>query len=144
VPLTSDPHAWLRPIYSRLRSDHTFPLFAPSHQFNLLREAAEEISPSKVALMREYNATTQAALLDHLASVYRDQPSPTRETELWRVRKGDRDLSCVAVYLPSGIDLRLMEGADFRRTVLVKDAAALPAQAEEWLTALQAHEWNKT
>jgi hypothetical protein len=31
------------------------------------------------------------------------------------VQKGARELRCVTVYLPAGIDLRLFEGEDFRR-----------------------------
>jgi hypothetical protein len=37
---------------------------SPHHQFDALCKAAEDVSPSKVALMREFNATTQTALLD--------------------------------------------------------------------------------
>jgi hypothetical protein len=29
-----------------------------------------------------------------------------REVELWRVAKGDRELRCLAVYMPTGIDMR--------------------------------------
>ena len=39
-----------------------------------------------------------------------------QETELWRMRKGERELQCVAVYLTTGIDLRLLEAGEIRRT----------------------------
>jgi hypothetical protein len=81
--------------------------------------------------MREYNATIQAALLDHLACAYREQPAPAREVELWRVRKRERELRCLAVYLPSGIDVRLMEGDDFRRTRLMNDAVECTSMSDE-------------
>jgi hypothetical protein len=142
VPFSSDPHAWLRPIYAELRRDPAFALLAPAHQFNTLCKAAEETSASKVALMREYNVTTQAALLDHLASRYRYQPAPQREVELWRVRKGDRELRCVAVYLPAGIDVRLIENDGFRRTVLVADARAVDALSQEWQAKLLRKDWR--
>ena len=35
-----------------------------------------------------------------------------RQAELWRVAKDGRELRCLAVYMPTGIDLRLMEGED--------------------------------
>jgi hypothetical protein len=38
-----------------------------------------------------------------------------RELELSRLAQGERELRCIAVYLPTAIDLRLMEGEDFRR-----------------------------
>jgi hypothetical protein len=34
--------------------------------------------------------------------------------ELWTVRKGERELRSVTVYLPTGIDLRLFKGDDFQ------------------------------
>jgi hypothetical protein len=36
-------------------------------------------------------------------------------------------------YLPSGIDLRLMEGEDFRRTELFKEGPTVQKRASEWL-----------
>jgi hypothetical protein len=61
-------------------------------------------------------------LLGWLKDVVNEKPNPTREVELWRVRKGDRELLCIAVYLSTGIDVRLMEADGFRRTRLVRDA----------------------
>lgn len=60
-----------------------------------------------------------------LANVVYERPTQ-REVELWRVRKAPRELRCLAVYLPTGIDLKLMEGADFRRTQLFRDICACP------------------
>ena len=39
-------------------------------------------------------------------------------------------------------DLRLMDGDDFRRTVLLRDALALQAKAEEWKAKLAAAGWT--
>ena len=44
-------------------------------------------------------------------------------------------------YMPSGLDLRLMLGDDFRRTGLHKDAPSVQARAEEWRTALLKRGW---
>jgi hypothetical protein len=38
-----------------------------------------------------------------------------RETELWRMRKDERECRCVAVYLPTGIDVRFFEGKEMQR-----------------------------
>ena len=104
--------------------------------------AAEEVSPAKAALMREYNHTTQEMLLGWLSDVVRDQPNPKREVELWRVRKGERELRCLTIYLPIGIDVRLMEGDGFRRTQLVKAAPAVKLIEEEWRQKLLDVGWQ--
>ena len=62
---------------------------------------------------------------------------------LSRPRKGERELRCLAVYLPSGIDVRLFEGADFRRTQLVRDSREVEALADKWRTALAERGWNQ-
>src|SRR5438094_861643 len=119
--LSSDPHAWLRPIYARLQTHPAFSQFAPSHQFDQLVQAVERENPSKAAQMREWSVAAQHALLQHLASMV-EQKAEGETIELWRVRKGERELTCVAHYLPIGIDVRLLEGDDFRRTQLCKIA----------------------
>ena len=80
-------------------------------------QALERAHPSKAATMREWSIAAQHGLLLHRASMH-DQHETAEPFELWQVRKGDRQLRCLAVYLPSGVDLRLFEGADFRRTQL--------------------------
>jgi hypothetical protein len=57
--------------------------------------------------------------------------------------KGERELACLAVYLAIGIDLRLMDGGDFRRTQIQKDAPAIGAQADGWLRALRERGWER-
>jgi hypothetical protein len=126
----------------KLRTNPVFAQLAPSHQFNALVAAAEKESPSKAAQLREWNSTTQIALLSWLNDVVAQQPDPSREVERWRVRKGERELVCVAVYVPTGIDLRLMEAADFRRTQLVRDASEAEALCERWRAALMERGWG--
>jgi hypothetical protein len=75
-----------------------------------------------------------------MAQMHREQATKRYE-ELWRVRKGDRELFCIAVYLPAGIDLRLLEGVDFRRTQLCRTAPDVQALAEDWKTKLIAAGW---
>jgi hypothetical protein len=83
-------------------------------------------------------------MLKWLSDVTNGQPHPTNEIELWRMRKGDRELRCLAVYLPTGIDVRLFEGSDFRRTQLVRDAPAVTALSDKWRAALREHGWTAT
>jgi hypothetical protein len=71
--------------------------------------------------MRDWSVAARHALLKWLADVIAER-KPTRDERLWSITKGNRRLDCFAVYLPTGIDLRLMEGAEFRRTQLLHDA----------------------
>ena len=108
--LSSDPHAWLRPSYAALRSHPAFLQFAPATQFEALVKAVEREHASKARrrfIMGPLPA--QRALLTRLQSML-DQKETAAPFELWHVRKGERQLRCVAVYLPTGIDLRLLEG----------------------------------
>lgn len=72
-----------------------------------------------------------------------EQPNPTNEIELWRVRKGERELRCVALYFPTGLDVRLFEGADFRRTQLVRDAIESTGISDGWKRKLLEREWTQ-
>ena len=75
------------------------------------------------------------ALVRHLASLESLGSGPASR-ELWRAEKSGRHLVCRAVYLPHGIDLRLLEDDDIRRTVLLKDGPSAEATARAWRDAL--------
>ena len=115
---------------------------APSHQWEALVRAAATESPTKSAEMRGWSVAAQVGLLKWLGDVLQEHPNPVNEIELWRVRKDDRALRCLAVYLQTGIDLRLMEGADFRRTQLVRDAIKSAALSDAWKRKLLAVGWT--
>jgi hypothetical protein len=131
-------------VYGRLRDRASFPQLAPSHQFAELcaRVAAEH--PDKAAQMRGWSAAAQHALLTWLAAVSVTPDGKSGPEPLWTVTKNGRELRCVAVCLPTGIDLRLFEGDDFRRTALCRNAPALKRQADEWLKALLAAGWQRS
>jgi hypothetical protein len=116
---------------------------SPAHQFAALADAVEKESPTKAASMREWSPDAQVAMLKWLGDVTQEHPNPVNQVELWRVRKGERELRCLAVYLPTGIDVRLFEGDDFRRTQLVRDSCEVDALADKWRTALAERGWNQ-
>jgi hypothetical protein len=144
VSVSSDPQSWLRPFYLRLRQDPSFQLLSPSHQFEHLRRAVEPEQPGKAATMREWSPAAQKALLDHLASMV-GQKASADPAELWRVRKRERELRCVAHYLPTGIDVRLVEAdGSFRRTQLCRIAPEVEKLSAEWLKALLEVRWTRS
>jgi hypothetical protein len=57
-----------------------------------------------------------------LESVTKEKPEAAKEVELWRMTKDTRQRRWVVRYMPSGLDLRLMLGDEFRTTELHKEA----------------------
>src|SRR5438876_280874 len=98
IIVSSDPLAFLRPIYRKLASDRMFHLLAESLQFDRLVEATFQVSQAQAMLMGEYNAIKRAATLRHLANAESLRPGPKR-VAMWTLHKGRRVLVCVAVYL---------------------------------------------
>lgn len=139
--ISSDPHAWMRVYDEELASVAGFALLAASLQFDLLVEAIGRDYPTEAAKMREWDGLAQRAALSVFSNVVYSSAA-AREVELWHVHKDSRELRCLAVYMPTGIDLRLMEGEDFRRTQLLKDGPAVETFAEEWKAKLRAAGWS--
>lgn len=98
----------------------------------------------KTEQMREYSPAAQVGLLGWLNSVVQQNPNPQQATMLWTMKKGRWDLTCVFVYLPTGIELRLYEGVEFRRTKLCKDGPEVQALAETWHRLLLGNGWEET
>jgi hypothetical protein len=140
--VSSDPHAFLRPIYRQLAADRTFHLLAEQHQYDRLVEAAAQVSERHAAAMREYSSAAKAAILRHLAKA-ESMRSGQRHVELWRLRKGGRELVCIAVYMPYGVDVRALENGDIRRTQLVKDGPHAEAWGEEWRKKAEGAGWTR-
>jgi hypothetical protein len=99
------------------------------------------VSQKHAALMREYNAETRRAILGHLSKAESLRAGP-KQVELWTLTKGERELKCFAVYLPSGVDVRVFEIGDMRRTQLVKDGPHAEALADEWRAKAEAVGWK--
>jgi hypothetical protein len=141
--ISSDPHAFLRPLYRKLAEDRTFLLLAEQHQYDRLVEAAATVSERHAALMREYTPAAKIAILRHIAKAESLRPG-AKQVVLWTLRKGDRELACVAVYLPTGVDMRLLEDGDMRRTQLVKDGPHAEALATDWRAKAEERGWLAT
>jgi hypothetical protein len=80
-------------------------------------------------------------MLTWLDTVTRTRPRH-RETEVWRMRKDERECRCVAVYLPTGIDVRLFIGDEMERTRLMPDKYLAKRLSAEWATQLRAAGWS--
>lgn len=64
------------------------------------------------------------------------------EVELWRLRKGDRELRCIASYLPTGTTLRMMEREECRRTESFQEGPELEQCAQLWRRKLTERGWG--
>jgi hypothetical protein len=85
--LSSDPHAWLYPIYARLEVDTKFGLFSPAHQFDALASSVEMESPTKGAAMREWSPDAQMAMLKWLSDVVQEH-----QTQRRRLNSGEAEV----------------------------------------------------
>lgn len=141
ILVSSNPHAFLRPIYRGLASDRMFHLLADQLQFDRLVEAAASASEHHAASMRRYSPDAKIALLRHLAKAESIRPGD-KQVEMWLLRKPQRTLKCVAVYLPNGIDLRVFYNDDMRRTQLVQDGPRAESLAVKWRKKAEAVGWT--
>jgi len=132
----------MRPYYEAVASRRGFAHLAIPLQFATLVDAIAVDHPAKAAKMREItDLPSQRALLGSLANIVYHRPHEP-ELELWRATKDGTQLRCVAVYLPTGIDLRLLDTNGFRRTQLLKDGPAVEGLAEEWRRKLAERGWS--
>lgn len=138
--VSSNLQAFLRLIYRRLAADRTFHMLAEPNQYDRLVAAVAEVSERHATLMREYTVLAQHALLRHLSSA-ESLRAGEAGVELWRLRKGQRELVCVAVCLPVGVDVRALEDGDIRKTQLVKDGPQAEILATEWKRKSEATGW---
>jgi hypothetical protein len=116
-------------------------MLAPALRFEALCQVVDVDHPDRARQMREWSPAAKQGTLKWLESATREKPAVT-ELELWRVQKDKRTLRCVARYLPIGIDLRLMESEDFRRTELLKDGDLAEIKAVERRKKLEERGWK--
>jgi hypothetical protein len=131
VKVSSNPHAWLVPFWAELKRQTFFDHLAPELQAAQLAVALDADHPAKAQEIREWNPATRRAMLAVLEMGVAAGPAK-REIELWKVQRGEREVRCVAVYLPTGVDLRLIEDDEVLRTELFSDGASVVAVARRW------------
>jgi hypothetical protein len=136
-PLSFDRDAWLYPYYVALKR---FDRLARVLQAKALADAVQADHPAKATEIRDWNHATAIAMLTWLDTVMRTRPRH-RESKLWRMRKNDREYRCVAVYLPTGIDVRF-QGDEMRRTRLVPDKWLAQRLSAKWATQLRDAWWS--
>ena len=142
LDVSNNPHAWLLPYWSDVNRQSFFARLAPELQAGALAAALEADYPAKAQEIREWNMATRRAMLAVLDMALAARPA-TREIELWRVAKEQRDVRCVAVYLPAGVDLRLLEDGEMTRTELFTDGLTLQSRSREWRAALVRTGWRE-
>ena len=70
-----------------------------------------------------------------------EQRRTAKQTELWRLRKCERELRFLGVYTAAGLDLRLFHGERMLRTALCLDASTLRGKADQWRSQLTPTGW---
>jgi hypothetical protein len=119
---SSDRNAWLLPYWADLhRQSSFFANLAPELQASALADHIAVDYPDKAAEIRGWTPVTRRAVLAVLDRALRQKHADDL-TELWRMRRAAREVRCVAVRVGPGIDLRLLEDGEMRRTELVWDA----------------------
>jgi hypothetical protein len=136
----SDPNAWMRPYWAGLHQQPFFAQLAPELQAKALAEAVEEDHPATAAQIRGCSPATRKAMLAVLDQALKEKHADT-EVELWRMRNGERDVVCLAVYTVTGLDLRLLEGRQMLRTELCDNGPALLATARQWQKMMRTAGW---
>ena len=129
------------PYFATLKADPAYHTLAMPLRFAALCDVVAHEHPEPAKWMRDWSPAAREDTLKWLESATKEKPAVT-ELELWTVTKGTRTLRCVARYLPLGIDLRLMEGDDFRRTELHKDGDLAKVRATGWRQALEERGWK--
>jgi hypothetical protein len=112
------------PYWRELAADSGFPPLAPEDQFKLLVFRVAQDNATEAAKLEATSGFAAHKLLRHLAA-RAAVPGAGPVDVLWQVQKGGRTLRCEALLLPHGIDLRLVEAGNFRRTQLVRDGASV-------------------
>lgn len=140
VPVSSDRHAYLRPLFRELTRDPSFAMISAETQFTLLAAAVARQSEMQAAHLREYLFHARMALPGHLATLEAQRPGPKQVT-LWSAAKAQWRLECVALCLTHGIDVRLLEDGEVRRTQLVKDGPQAEQLAQQWQGAAAKLGW---
>lgn len=137
-----DVEALLLPHWASLKRQTFFDRLAPELQAEALAEALERSHPAEAREVREWTPPTRRTVLARLDACLR--PGSARpQRAVWSVRKGERrELVCLAVSLPFGTELRLVEQGEMLRSELLREGFLVAARADEWRRALVAAGWS--
>ena len=132
--VASDPNAWLRPYWAELhRQQAFFANLAPELRAAALADAVAPEHPAKAIEIRAWTPVTTRAMLAALDQAVAERHT-AKEVELWRATKAGRQRRCVAVYVPGGVDLRLLEDGEIVRTELFRDGPSAVGASRRWRT----------
>src|SRR5690242_2306392 len=93
--VSSDPNAWLNSYWKRLHEEQPFfTNLAPELQAEALAKLVAEDHPNKATEIHEWNAVTRRAFIAGLDQALCEKKAD-RQIELWRMRKGGREVVCV-------------------------------------------------
>ena len=140
MSIHEDPFGYLQPFYERLRANPSFAHLAQQHQFDELVRVVADEQPAQAALLRQYSHAAKVGLLAHLASVI--EQSHSESIELWRATKDDRVLTCVARFLPNGVDVLVFQNGELRRSQLCPTGPDARTLASLWKAALDKSGWS--
>lgn len=137
-----DVEALLLPHWASLKRQTFFDRLAPELQVKALAEALDASHPCEAREVRDWTPPMRRTILARLDGHLRRGAVRPQRT-LWTARKGERrEVVCVAVVLPYGIELRLLEGDDMLRSELLRAEFLASAKADEWQQALVAAGWR--
>lgn len=137
-----DVEALLLPHWATLKRRTFFDRLAPELQAKALAEALEASHPAEAREVREWTPPTRRTVLARLDNGLRDGPARPQRV-LWTAHKGERrEVRCVAVSMPFGTELRLMERGDLLRSELLREVYLVELKAEEWRLALVGAGWH--
>ena len=141
--IISDDEALLRRYWENLlRQSPDMPNLAPDLQAKALADAMEAEHPKKAAIVRDWNPIRRGAKLAMLMTAPRKEPLDAFK-ELWRLRSGDREVRCIAVYVSNGVDLRLVQGGVKLRAELFVDVPLLRVRSKQWRESFEAEGWSE-
>jgi len=98
-------------------------------------------NPNQAAEIRAWNAATRRAMIAVLDQALREKHADN-QVELWRMKKGHREVTCAALYTRVGLDLRLLERGEMLRTELFHDGPSAQARSRQWRQALERAGWH--
>lgn len=138
--LCTSHYAWLAVYYCQLRRVDSFNELSPGLRVSALAAAVGRDYPARAREILEWNGTTRSAMLGVLDDLTTHKQI-AREVMLWSASRSSDTLECVAVYLPQGIDLRVLTNGQTLRTLLLTENNLAGHQSASWRLEFSALGW---